>query len=366
MLEQVADAIKRKDYQSANQLLQKLIQQEPENPWVMFYVARLYEARGKLEKADKEYRQLLRHTTHPKIMSQVRQRIGRLQVIKKEQREQNLAQFMTKPGSKELGVLILEPIDPEFKKAAAQKFSKIMQIDAYSARLQLPSRSWRLYRTGAIGELQFYTSCLRKADIPCFCFPIGQISQLNVYQVNYFHSISPSATVRCKTHKGQSGNFSFEWSEVSQLIEGLLPLFESSLEMDKDRKLYRKQKTLDYARFCDLHLPKRKTILRIIDQNYEFKNGITFSPQLQKNQPKELTTQRGNWNNLIYFLKQRLSNISVWSDFTAFAETALDFKEMLQQIESHIDLFRREETPWDEAFQLYSGLVFLKNFHQNN
>jgi hypothetical protein len=81
--------------------------------------------------------------------------------------------------------------------------------------------------------------------------------------------------------------------------------------------------------------------------------------------PVHQATTRKNWNNLLDFLNRQLPNIPVWSDFTSFAETALDFREMLGHLPSHINLVRREETPWDPAFQLYSGLVFLKNVSKN-
>ncbi|MGK7873080.1 MAG: tetratricopeptide repeat protein [Xenococcaceae cyanobacterium] len=365
MFEQVADAIKRKDYQTAAGLLKRLMQREPENPWVQFYMARLDEATGKLEAADKVYRQLLRTTNNLKIISQARQGVGRLAEIQQKQRQQALAQAKSQPGSDELGVLVLEPIHPELKKTAAQKFARIMQLDVYSARLQLPSRSWRLYRTGSVGELRFYISSLREAEIPCFCAPITEIGQLNVYQVNYFQSIAPQATVICQNEQGQQGTLNFDWSEVSRLVEGLIPLFEKTLEIGVRRKLQRKTKTLDYAQFCDLHLPERKSILRLCDQNYEFQQGMTFSPKPESAQAIGQTTTRSNWNNLNKFLNQQLPEIPVWSDFTAFASTAMDFREMLKHIEPHINLFRREETPWDAAFELYSGLVFLRGAQGN-
>jgi hypothetical protein len=64
---------------------------------------------------------------------------------------------------------------------------------------------------------------------------------------------------------------------------------------------------------------------------------------------------------LLDFFNRQLPQTPVWSDFTTFAETAMDFKEMLGHLPSHINLFRREETLWDPAFQLYSGLVFVKD-----
>ncbi len=360
MLEQVADAIERQDYQTADQLLKHLIQQEPENPWVQFYLARFYEAKGKLEAAEKAYRQLLCNATHPKIVSQARQGIERLAEIGQKQRDQDLALFSAQPGSHELSVLVLEPIPPELKKTAAQKFAQIVGLDAYSAHLQLPSRSWRLYRTGPLGELRFLTSSLRKAEIPCFCAPIREISEINVYQVNYFQSIAPQATVVYQREQENQATLNFEWSEVSQRVEGLLPLFDDALDLDVRGELQRKTKTADYAQCCDLHLPGRKSILRLCDQNYDFHQGITFSANPESAQAMGQTTARGNWNNLIKSLNQQLPEIPIWSDFKAFAETAIDFQEMLKHIEPHIHhLFRREKTPWDAAFQLYSGLVFL-------
>ena len=60
------------------------------------------------------------------------------------------------------------------------------------------------------------------------------------------------------------------------------------------------------------------------------------------------------------FLDQQLPHAKVWSDFTPFAETALDRIDSLGHIQSPIHLLRRDETNWDRAFHLYSGLVFVK------
>ncbi|HEY9636282.1 MAG TPA: tetratricopeptide repeat protein [Coleofasciculaceae cyanobacterium] len=373
MLDQVADAFERKDYRTAARLLKTLVQQEPKNPWVRLYVGRLHEATGKLESAEKVYRQLLQGTTNPKIMSQARQGLGRLEAIEQEKRQQALAEATTDPSSTQLGVLVLEPISTEAKQSAAQKFARIMQLDPYTARLQLPTRGWRLYRTGQIGQLQFYTSSLRNADIPCFAANLADIQRINVFSIDYFSDSAsdhhaPQATVVCHNAEGLLGSLSFSWSEVAQRVEGLLPLFDEVVDLDARRNLQRKTQTLDYVQFCDLHLPGRGSILRICDRHYQFQKGIgllppqentlkgeTFSPPLHQ------VTTRINWNNLLDFLNRHLPQIPVWSDFNHFAETALDFREMLSHLPSHINLLRREDTPWDPAFQLYSGLVFLKN-----
>jgi hypothetical protein len=238
------------------------------------------------------------------------------------------------------------------KQAAAQKLARIMQIDPYTAKLQLPTRGWRLYRTGRVGELQFYASSLRGAEIPCFCASLANIKKINVFSVHYFSdskavarlgssgSPSPQATVVCQDAQGQLGSFPFNWSEVTQRVEGLLPLFEEVVDRDARGKLQRKTKTLDYVQVCDLHLPARGSILRLSDRHYQFQKSITLAPQQRQDS---------------------LPQIPVWSDFTPFAETALDYKEMLGRLPSHIDISRRKESLWDPAFQLYSGLVFLKD-----
>lgn len=370
MINEIADAFERKDYRTAARLLKQLVKQEPKNPTVRLYVGRLYEVTGKPDAAETVYRQLLKDTTNPKVMSQARQGLGRLEAMEQDRRRQALVQSTAEPGSDELGVLVLEPLSAEVKQAAAQKFARIMQIDAYSARLQLPARGWRLYRTGPIGELHYYVSVLRDGQIPCFSASLDEIQKINVFSIHYFSegSHSSQANVVCHNAEDQLGTLTFNWSEVSQRVEGLLPLFEEVVDVDARRRLQRKTRTLDYVQFCDLHLPGRNTILRLCDRHYQFQQGIALIPTQQNAQNREphespvhQATTRRNWNNLLDFLKRQLPQAPVWSDFTPFAETAVDFKEMLGHLPSHIDLSRQQQTPWDPAFQLYSGLVFVKS-----
>jgi len=369
MIDEVADALKCKEYKTAARLLKQLLRDEPDNPWVRLYLGRLYEETNKLEAAEDNYRQLLKNTTNPKIMSQARQGLGRLQAREQEQRQQALAQATATPGSQELGVFVLEAVATEVKQAAAQKFAQIMQLDPYSARLQLPSRGWRLYRTGAVGKLEFYASSLRQAEIPCFCAALADIRKINVFSLNYFSEISyEGTTVVCRNSEEQLGSLTFNWSEVSQRVEGLLPLFEEVVDMDVRRKLQRKTKTLDYAQFCDLHLSSRNCIIRLCDRHYQFQQGIALDSLNSHSKSKglpELTlkqgTTRSKWNSLLEFLNGKLPELPIWSDFTTFANTAIDYPDMLGHLPSCINLSRWEPTPWDPAFQLYSGLVFLKN-----
>jgi hypothetical protein len=142
---------------------------------------------------------------------------------------------------------------------------------------------------------------------------------------------------------------------------GMLPFYEEVVDVNAKRQLERKVKIQDYIYFCDLHLPSRGSILRVYDNGYEFQQGVAMTvagvaiaPQSSQN------TIRINWNNLLTWMNEKLPEVRVWSDFTPFAETALDQTELLNQIPAHINLLRRGKTYWDSAFQLYSGVIFVK------
>lgn len=356
MLEKVASAFEQKDYKTAAKLIKQLLKESPDEPWVKLYVGRLQEVSGKLQDAEKIYRHLLRDVSNNKIVTQARQGLQRLKEIEQQERKLALTQATLDVSDSEPGVLILEPIANEFKTQAAQKFAQIMELDPYSARILLPSRGWRFYRLGAIGELEYYGKQFQQAEIPCFWKTITAIKQIQVFQVNYFQEANQTqTTIVCRNPKNQVGSLCFEWSEVKARVQGMLPIFEEVVDRDVRGKLERKTQTQDYAQFCDLHIPSRKCILRLCDNNYEFPKGIAAVPQSSQN------TVRINWNNLLNWLDKQLPQVNNWSDFIPFAQTVLDQNEMLSQIPSHIHLFRREASNWDSAFQLYSGLTFLKN-----
>jgi len=359
MLEQVAAAFERQDYRTAAELLKQMLQKSPQDPWVQFYLGRLHEVSGKLEAAENVYRHLLQSAINSKLLAQARQGLQRLEATATEQRQQAIAQATADPSNNQMGLLVLEPVPLEIKTTAAQNFAQIMQLDPYTARLQLPSRGWRLCRTGQIGELRFLGQNLRNSGVPCFWATLAEIQRIPVFQVNYFQSAVPPATVVCQNDRGQLGSLTFNWSEVTQRVTGLLPIFEQVVDLDVRGKLKRKTQTQDYAQFCDLHLPSKLCILRLHDKSYQFQHDVAISKQ--QNQINSQMTTRINWNNLTSCLDQQLPDARLWSDFTPFAETVLEQTELLGHIKSHIHLFRRTETNWDPAFHLYSGLVFVKN-----
>ncbi|BAY85637.1 hypothetical protein NIES267_51380 [Calothrix parasitica NIES-267] len=354
MIDQVASAFENKDYRTAANLIKKLLKESPDDPQVQLYLGKLHEVSGKYEKAEKVYLQLLKEFTNNKIISSARQGLQRLKDIEKKQQQDKIAQAKSNPENQESAVLILEPISNELKKSAAQKLARIIGVDAYTARLSLPSRGWRLYRSGANGELKFYGEQLLNSDIPCFWMTLAKVNNIEVFQVRYFKDFGTKVTAVCENQDKQLGSLEFKWSEVTAQVQGLLPIFEEVVDLNVRGKLHRKTQTQDYFHFCDLHLPKRNCILRIYDNGYNFNKGVAISPQNSHN------TIRINWNNLLNHLKTKLPQVKIWSDFAPFAETMLDQTEVLNQIQSHVHIFRRDKTAWDNAFQLYSCLVFLK------
>lgn len=358
MLDQIAAAFDRKDYRLAAQLLKQLQQQSPDSPWVKLYGGRLQEVSGKIAAAEAAYRQLLREATHAKVVTQAREGLQRLESLAQTQRQQAITEAATDPANSGIGFLVLEPIASDVRQAAAQNFAKIMKIDAYTARLILPNRGWKLYRTGSFGELQVYGQELRSAGIPAFWVALAAIQKVQVFRVQYFQSVSSQITVVCRNAADQLGSLTFDSSEVAKRVEGMLPIFEDVVDVGAYNKLKRKEQTQDFAQVLDLHLPKRQCILRLCDRTYQFDQGVVFDSSHDGATTASQTTTRIRWNNMLEFLDDRLSNVPVWSDFSSFANSALEHLELVKEFPAHIDLLRKAPTHWDKAFQLYSGLVF--------
>lgn len=360
MLDQIAAAFDRQDYQSAARLLKEFLQQSPQNPWGHLYRARLYEISNKVNEAREIYQKLLREVPNPKLAAQARQGIQRLDELEAAQRQQQIQQAISDPQNAELGILVLAAIPPETRTHAAQALAQILNIDPYTARMQLPNQGWKLLRTGAIGELKLYGQQLQAANIPAFWVTLNAVQTLPVYQVHYFQEFDPSAIVVCQNEQGLLGTLTFDWSEISQRVEGMLPIFErvvdSSIREGIQRQ--RKEETQDFARICDLHLPQRRCILRLCDWNYQFDQGIDFGMD-EATVRLDQTINRLHWNRLIEFLNYQNPQQLILSEFTSFAESAIDFPLLLNRLPA-IQLFGQDDSLWNPAFHLYSGLAFWR------
>jgi tetratricopeptide (TPR) repeat protein len=377
-IHQIAAALDRQDYKQAAKLIKQLQTESPENPWVKYYMARYYELTNNPEKAETTYKQILHEITNPKIISQARQGIQRIETAAQDRRKQAIEIAKNDPSNLEPALLILEAVSPEDKPAAIQNISRIFKTDLYTTRMQIQSRGWRVYKTGPIAEIQIYGQELLNAGIPVFWGTLADIQKIQIFRVEHFQSLS-SPTVICKDNLNRLGSIAFNWSEVSQIVEGSLPIFIDVMDYSPNRRndeFRQKEITQDYAQICDLHIPSRNCILRICDQSYDFQQGVDFTKTLedistsanlenpksrsQKSQQIPQSTTRINWNHLLEILDQQF-DVTVWSEFTPFAETVLDYTQMLSKIESYVEVYRKSDTPWDSAFQLYSGLAFLRN-----
>ncbi|MEP0909834.1 tetratricopeptide repeat protein [Leptolyngbya sp. GB1-A1] len=357
MLDQVAAAFARQDYETAARLVKQLQQQSPNHPWVKLYVARLQEVSGQFASAEQIYRTLLRDTTHPKIALQARQGLHRLEAeAHQTPSHPTIAEAKADLANPVNGALVLEAISPEARQTAAQNFARIMRLDTYAARLLLPGRGWRLYRLGAIDQLEEWGQQLVAAEIPVFWLPLAAIQRIRVFRVESLQSTSQQATVICQSETNQKGALRFNWSEVAGRAEGRLPIFEQVVDKNIHNQLVRKEQTQDYAQVLDLHLPHRNSILRFGDWSYQFEQGQEAVPS-DAVRSTPLTSNRLKWNQLVRSIEAALGNVPVWSDFPAFGESAIEPLAMVR-LPSHIDLFRQTPTAWDTAFQLYSGLVF--------
>lgn len=362
MLDQIAAAFDRQDYKTAAQLLKTFLKESPQNPWGQFYRGRLYEAYGNWEGAKEIYQHVLRDVLNPKIALQTRQALQRIHDLEQAKHQAAILEATANPENAELGMLVLEAMPPEAKSKAAIAVAQIMKIDAYTARLQLPNKGWKLYRIGAIGELRLYGQQLQAANIPSFWATVTDIQTHSVFQVHSFQEYEPHALALCENEHGQLGTLKFDWSEVSQRVEGMLPIYERVVDITPREGIQRqrKEQTQDFARICDLHLPERGCILRLCDWKYNFDQGIEFAALGENVIELDQAVNRIHWNSLTSFLSQILPSQPVWSEFTSFAETVIDFPVLLQKLPSNIHLFGQDISLWNSAFHLYSNLAAVR------
>lgn len=363
MLEILEYAIDNEEYDRAEKIIQESLKKDENNLWLRYYEALILEKKGILEEAEKKYRQILKDSVYPdpKLIKLIRDSLERIVQFNREKKETErqkkeivIQELKNSENGEDLAVLILQPVTIEKKKELAISLAKIMDIDNYSAMLQIPTRSLKLYKTGNFGELNYYQSQLSTAGIPCFCQGVNKIASIKVYQVKHIiNEEENQVNILCEDDEEIEKIVNLSWKDINNKIEAIIPIFEKTLHFDARGKVIKKPSILDYAKFFDLHLITKNLILRFSDYFYEFDQGLNIT--------KEDKTAKEKWAKIVNFLNTKIVDKPLWSDFSLFAEGATHFPEMLKQINAHIQLFRREESLWDEAFQLYSGLIFLSS-----
>ncbi|MGY6530056.1 MAG: tetratricopeptide repeat protein [Cyanobacterium sp.] len=364
MFPEIITHIDNQEYEKAKELTDKLSSEGEELLWKNYYYGLIAEKSHLIEEAENKYRQVIKDSVfpHPQLTKNIRDGLERIKQIKtiqkekenkkrEERKQQTLAEFQENEHSNELAILVLKPLPPEEKNMVGKQFAEIIKVDPYTAKLQIPTRNLRLYQTGNYGELNYYQQEFKSININSICYSVKEINNLIVYQVKYVTKIEEKITVLCNDNSSQEIEFTFNPQEIINQINATVPIFEMTVHTNAKRKLTRKKETLDYINFCDLHLPQNDIILRFSDYIYQFDQGINLF-----NQDK---TSRDKWLTLIRFLNDKISEVKTHNNFTPFAEGAIQFPEMLKQVKSNINIFRKEETLWDEAFQLYSALILL-------
>ncbi len=361
MLEPIAQALERQDYRTAAQLLKPLIQQNPKDPWVQFYVARVHEGTNQAEKAETLYRKLLKVSTNPKLIKQAREGLLRLEAREREARQRAIAQATTDSQRTGLGGLILEPLSNEAKTAVVPAFARLMQLEAYTARLLLPSRNWRFYRTGKIGELEVYAQSLREIGVPAFCVALADVARIPVIQARDLKRLGDRWVIP-QLASETAANFEFFPREVRACVEGALPWFESVIDRGPSSKtpIVRKEQVKDYTKMLDLHL-SAQVIVRFCDRTYHY-------PRDPDSLDSRYATTPQLWSQFKQSIQPQVPEIVGSDRFVSFADTVLEQEEFLRQISAQIELStadalisRDDAPPWHQAFHLYSSCFTIKD-----
>ncbi len=361
MITEVVAALEQGDLQQAERLLAAL---PADDPRVLLCQGRLYLKTDRLSEAEATFRNLLRLNCGPKLTQAARQGLQAIEEVRQQQRQQAIAQTHAVVGVEQQGILVLEGVaNPAAKAPLARHLATILKIDPYAARLLIPSHGWRLIRWGNFAELMVYCQELQALGLPSFCVPLDAVTQTPVFEVRYFQAIEPQPQVVCTSSlQPQPFTLTFAWSEVTQRVEGLLPIFELVFDRDRQGKVTYKEQIQDHAQCCDLHLSQKNQILRFYRGGYQFHQGIDLAALAPMATPTDheldQATSWAKWRQLSRVWQQHCGDRPVWNDFNSFAETALEFSELLSKIPPHLNLFRREDSPWDAAFMLYSSLAF--------
>ena len=365
MFEELERSIESKNYDIALKIIEQLQEQGVDELWLRYYNTLMIEKQERFIEAEKNYRQIIKDSIYPdpKLIGLIRNAIERINIYKQEIKTQEQqvkankkAIFSNIENSHDLAILVLTEVSLAQKQQLAPELAQIMEIDRYTAMLQIPTRSWKLYKTGQLGELNFYQTELAGVGIPCFCYPINQVNSMTVYNVDYVTHKQKSLVFNCQDELQQKHTLSVSTNEITSIAKGMMPLFELTVNIEKeiggDNVMVKRESTLDYVAFLDLHCPIQNKIFRFDDRSYQFDFDKSLSGT---------TTTQAKWKELENNLNNHTNSPTIYNTFKVFAENVLQFPEMLQQIKSHVRLYRRDDSLWDQAWQLYSSLIFLEN-----
>jgi hypothetical protein len=355
MYDQVSAALSNQQLTQAAKLLKQWQQAKPQDPWLKLAMANYWEAKDDLEKAQATYTRLLQSASSSKVLRHARDGVQRVRDQLAQRREHAIEAAKSRSNAKGSAVLVLTPVIGDHREAAIQGLAQVMQLDAYTARMRLPSKHWRLVRVGAAGEIQYFWEQLQSRATPAQWLTINQVKSVPIFRVEQVQAFHPQLTVVCQNTTGQKGIISLDWSEIHQWLVGQLPIFESVVDLAPWGKLKRKDTTQDYAEVMDLHLPKRGCILRFCDRTYRYRDSAKIPTPDQT--PASSLVAATYWKAMRALFQGSLPVPD--RDFSGFGQGALDYMDLLPQFDHYLELSRPQPSAWDRAFHLYSCLKFL-------
>ncbi|WP_052050414.1 hypothetical protein [Leptolyngbya sp. KIOST-1] len=355
MYDLVSAALGAQQLTQAAQLIKQWQQKTPQDPWLKLAIGQYWEAKEEFEKAQVTYTRLLQSTANPKVMLNAREGVRRVRDRLAQRREHELLAAKQQPGATTAAVLALEPVTGDRREAAAQGLARVMQIDAYTARTRLPSKSWRLLRVGPAGELQYFCEQLQAVGTPARWATTDQVKGLSTFRVQAIQALEPQLTVVCQNQAGQQGTIQLAWDDITQWVVGQLPIYESVVDLDARGKLKRKDATQDFSEIIDWHLHQRGCVLRFCDRTYKYRDSVSLPPGAVPSSP---LIASATWKAMRAYFEDCIAPAPI-TDFNGFGESALELIELLPPFETHIDLARSLPSAWDVGFHLYSSLRFF-------
>jgi hypothetical protein len=347
-----------KDLKAAATSLKQLLKDHPNKPEIQIAAASFYKVTGKPEQAEKIYRDILKSTAQTGLLAQARKGLKEIEDANLQQHQDGIARAISQDSGEDMGFLAIHPIAPDRKLEVATQLANIFRIDLYTAKVQIPSRNLKVLRIGRLGEMQFYGEKLIASGIPALWTSLKAIATIDVHTVSYFE-LNPDGSAVKHSDRVSSQKISFNWSDVSQHVHGLLPTFGEIVTVDAKHQLARKEDVLDLVHICDLHLPSKNCILRFHDDLYAFDRGV--QPEVTQMLEHIAPSVRERWSSLMAWLTKSMPQTAAKDDFNAFAEMFLAYPDFLKELDHKVDLFRTKESLWDNCFQLYSGMIFKCN-----
>ncbi len=372
----VVAALEASDYQQVALLLRQWQQREPQNPNLRLYAAKLQEQTQRLDAAEKNYTKLLQQSTHRKVITQARAGIERVRQGRKAEQQAALIKAQAATDGKESAILaIATPSQPD-RAQSVQGLARVFNLDAYTARIKVPSSGFRIYRIGGWGEISYFQQQLAAYQTPAFCTKISDIKALQTFQILHFEALLPQPTAICKNADKQLGKLSFDWKEVTYGAQGQLPIFEQVIDLGSRGRTVYKERVQDYAQVVDLHLLGRGIVLRMCDRFYQYQKGIPLGAESEIN-------SRIQWNQLMASIRSAICQSAKGQSardsakyplkpsdiphncFAHFGKNALEFVDLLPAIHPNLDIDRRAPSDWDLAFHLYSALSYFNRMPQS-